>query len=97
MRSSLQEGVSIETVRDQWDQISDLKDSERPPSIEQALAKFQEALENMEVGTVPTLNTDAITRENIADSLLVADTYKYNINAAILYAISGTCICRRCP
>ena len=90
MRSSLQEGVSIETVRDQWDQISDMKDSENPPSIEQALVRFQEALENMEGGTVPTLNTDAITRENIADSLLIADTYKYSINAPILYAISGT-------
>ena len=91
LRSNLKDDVSIENVRDKWSEISDLKDSDRPVQIEEALGKFSEALENMESGNVPSSskNLDHVTKQNVVDVVFPPVEYQYSTNDAILYAIAG--------
>lgn len=83
LRESLNEPVTIEGVRDNWGTILDMTDGDQPDSAEEGMGKFMEALRVQETGAA----LQNVTRSTLAGKRFPETKYKYNQNAAILYAL----------
>lgn len=74
LRSNITEGVTIESVRDKWTQITDMTDAKRLNTIGEASGVLMNALENLRDG-----QTDQS----------VSDVYEFTNKETILYALGG--------
>lgn len=78
LRSSINEGVTIESVRDNWDQIIDIKNAKKFNSIGEASGALVTSLEGLRTGEA---------------SETPGDVFEFTNKETILYALGGnTCI-----
>jgi hypothetical protein len=86
LRETLNDGVSLENVRDNWSEIRDMSEPDSPNSVEEAMDKFLDALRVQESGSA----LQNATRLNLSEIKFPETKVKYDIQSAILYALGGT-------
>lgn len=85
MRNNLSEDVTIENVRERWDQIADMSTNvDYPTAPEEAMGKFMDALRMQEKGLG---DASSVTRSNLSQISFPEMKYKYKVNDTILYAL----------
>jgi 3-hydroxyacyl-CoA dehydrogenase/3a,7a,12a-trihydroxy-5b-cholest-24-enoyl-CoA hydratase len=88
LRNRLDENVTIEGVRDKWNEVVDAdKDKgELTTTVEESISKIMSGLEKMESGT--NISPQEVTRFNLVDYAIPDCTFKYETKDAILYALA---------
>ncbi|CAL8134602.1 unnamed protein product [Orchesella dallaii] len=85
LRSSLNESVTVESVRDKWSEIIDLStNADYPTAPEEAMGKLMDALRIQQKGLGDAQN---VSRANLSQLSFPEVKVKYNANQAILYAL----------
>lgn len=77
LRSRLDEGVTIESVRDKWTQITDLTDAKKIDTIGEASGALMTSLEGLRNGQ---------------GDQSPGDEYEFTNRETILYALGGRCL-----
>jgi len=89
LRETLDEDVTIEGVRDKWNDILDMNDPDSPNGPEEATTVFLDALRIQENGA----KLKNVTRMTLPEVEFPETKVKYTISSAILYALGG----KSCP
>lgn len=77
LRSSIDADVTLETVRDSWDKVTDMSKAERCESIQEASGSL--------MGVLETLQNSSAATQSSAD--VISDTFSYNYKDLIVYAL----------
>lgn len=90
LRKSLDEGVTMEVVQANWNNICSLdpRKHDLPKSAFDSASRIMEGLEAIENG-VGTIAEEDVTKENLTEYKIPNTFYEYVAKDAMLYALSG--------